>query len=303
MIITLTAGQQNPVVISNWQQNYAASYGNNPQFLVEQLISAGNYADLPTIAPQRSFVNGLLDSVTFDFGTNGVPNGQITISPTVTLSAVPILNNNSIYLINQETFRGFEDISMNVKPERMLVFVKKAQELDLKPFLGHALFYDFIQWIDTDGTFKTGTPQKYINLFLGSTYTDNYGNINVYEGMVPALVYWTFARFIEADAIRYTASGPAKKKLDDSDPLTIGELNKLVQQQRSVANAHANEIERFIWDNKNQFPLWWYNGKNKLSRQPGPRIRSVDRTDFNFPGGGYTSTNYPGTLGLNEFLP
>ncbi len=302
MNITLTAGQQNPVVISNWQQNFAATYGQNPQFLVEQLISVGNYADLPTVAPQRSFVNGLLDSITFDFGSNGVPDGMITVSPAVTISAVPILNNNYIYLINLATFAGYEDISMNVKPERILVFVKKAQELDLKPFLGHALYYDFIKWIDVNGTFKPGTPQQYINLFIGSTYTDPSGNTNIYEGMVPALIYWTFARFIEADAIRYTASGPAKKKLDDSDPLTVSELNKIVQQQRSVANAHANEIERFIWDNKGLFPLWYYNPKNKTSRQAGPRIRAVDRTDFNYPGNGYSPNGY-GTMGLNEFLP
>lgn len=302
MILPLVSGSTNPVIISNWQQNYAAVYGNNPQFLIEQLTSPGNYADLPTIAAQRSFINGLLDSVTFDFGPSGVPDGQITVSPSVSINAIPSFNNNYIYLINLSTFAAFEDISMNVKPERILVFVRKAQELDLKPFLGHALYYDFIQWINTDGTFKSGTPQAYINLFIGSTYTDPAGNTNMYEGMVPALIYWTFARFIEADAIRYTASGPAKKKLDDSDPLTISELTKIVQQQRSVANAHANEIERFIWDNKGSFPLWYANPKNKSSRQSGPRIRGIDRTDFNYPGGGY-SPNGIGTIGLNEFLP
>lgn len=301
MNLTLTAGQQNPVVISDWQQNYASVYGQNPQFLIEQLISAGNYSDLPSVVAQKNFVNGLLDSIAFDFGPGGVPDGRITTSPSVAISAVPILNNNYIYLINLSTFSVYEDLSINVKPERILVFVKKAQELDLKPFMGHAFYYDFIKWIDTNGTFKAGTPQSYINLFLGSTYTDPSGNTNMYEGMVPALVYWTFARFIEADAIRYTASGPAKKKLDDSDPLTVGELSKIVQQQRSVANAHANEIERFIWDNKSAFPLWYYNPKNKSSRQAGPRIRSVDRTDFNYPGGGNTTNGF-GTMGLNEFL-
>lgn len=212
------------------------------------------------------------------------------------------MTNNYLYLINQDTFSLFEDISTNVKTERILVFVRKAQDLDLKPFLGHALYYDFLKNLNPDGTFIDDAPQAYKDLLFGSTYTDPSGNTNVYEGLTPALVYWTFARFIEADAIRYTASGPAKKKLDNSEPLTIGELTKIVQQQRSVANAHANEIERFIWDNKASFPLWYFNPKNKSSRQAGPRIRGIDRTDFNYPGGGYSPNGY-GTIGLNELLP
>ena len=39
-------------------------------------------------------------------------------------------------LIDQLTFQRYEDISANVKPERLKVFITKAQDLDLKPFLG-----------------------------------------------------------------------------------------------------------------------------------------------------------------------
>jgi hypothetical protein len=72
---------------------------------------------------------------------------------------------------------------------------------------------------------------------------------------------------------------------------------KLVQQQRSIANAYANDIEKFLWDNKADFPLWRYNAKNKSSRQAGPRIRGVDKTDFNYPG---SYNNY--NLTITEFL-
>lgn len=33
---------------------------------------------------------------------------------------------NDIYLINQATFQRYEDISINVKPERLNVFIKKS---------------------------------------------------------------------------------------------------------------------------------------------------------------------------------
>jgi len=208
---------------------------------------------------------------------------------------------NTIYLINQTTFQNYEDISVNIKPERLNVFIKKAQDLDLKPFLGHALYYDFIQHFNSDGTLQDTAPQPYKDLLNGSEYLDKYGHIVLYEGLLPALVYFTFARFIEADAVHYTAIGPVVKHHDMGDPVAPKDIVKLVQQQRSVANAHANEVEKFLWDNKDDFPLWRYNGKNKSSRQSGPRIRSVDRTSFNFPSG-YDPSGADSYLPITEFM-
>jgi hypothetical protein len=202
-----------------------------------------------------------------------------------------------IYLINQTTFQPFEDIAVNIKPERLKVFIKKAQELDLKPFLGHALYYDLLSHFNEDGTLKEDAPQPYKDLVNGTEYLDDYGHIVLYEGLAPTMVYFTFARFIENDAVHYTATGPVIKRHDNGDALTSPEVVKLVQQQRSIANAYANDIEKFLWDNKANFPLWRYNAKNKSSRQAGPRIRGIDKTNFNYPGN-YNNYN----LTITEFL-
>ncbi len=202
---------------------------------------------------------------------------------------------NQIYLIDRTTFQRYEDISINIKPERLKVFIKKAQDLDLKTFLGHALYYDLIQHINEDGTIKNDAPQHYKDLLNGSEYLDNAGHIVLYEGLAPTLVYFTFARFIETDAIHFTASGPVTKHHDDGKTASTRDIVKLVQQQRSVANAYANDVERFLWDHRSDFPLWRINHKNRSSRQAGPRIRGVDRTDFNRSSG----TNFQN----NELLP
>ena len=118
---------------------------------------------------------------------------------------------------------------------------------------------------------------------------------------MPALVYFAFARFIEADAVHYTAAGPVIKHHDHADPLSAKDITKLVQQQRSVANAHANEVEKFLWDNRADFPLWEYSEKNKSSRQSGPRIRSIDRTSFNYPSN-YDPAGADPMLPFSEFL-
>ncbi|WP_462266090.1 DUF6712 family protein [Mucilaginibacter sp.] len=191
---------------------------------------------------------------------------------------------NTPYLIDIDIFRQYEDISLHLKPQRLQVFIKKAQELDLKPFLGHSLYYDLLSYFNADNSLDTAAPPAYHDLYNGCQYTDAAGSTISYDGLTPALVYLTFARFIEADAIHYTAAGPVVKHQDNATALAPAEIMKLVQQQRSVANAHLRNAEKFLQYHHQLFPRWHYNSKNASSRQPGPRIRAVDRTDYNRSG-------------------
>jgi hypothetical protein len=187
-------------------------------------------------------------------------------------------------IIDNTTFQQYEDISAGIKTERLNVFIRKAQELDLKPLLGYALYYDLIKNFNEDGTLKDDTSQHYKDLVNGTEYLDKRGHIVLYQGLSPVIVYFAFARFIEADSIHYTSTGPVIKQHDNGIAINAENIVRLVQQQRSVANAYANETERFLKDHKENFPLWNYNPKNKSARQAGPRIRSIDKTEFNYPG-------------------
>lgn len=196
-------------------------------------------------------------------------------------------------IIDYTAFQRYEDISASVKTERLNVFIKKAQELDLKPLLGYALYYDFIRNFNDDGTLKDDAPQCYKDLMNGTEYLDKRGHIVLYQGLSPVMVYFAFARFIEADAIHYSATGPVIKQHDNGSAISTEDIVKLVQQQRSIANAYANETERFLKDHKDDFALWNYNPKNRTARQAGPRIRGIDKTEF----------NYPGDNAINYYLP
>jgi hypothetical protein len=153
----------------------------------------------------------------------------------------------------------------------------------LKPFLGYALYYDLIKNLNEDGTLKEDAPQPYKDLVNGTEYLDKRGYVVLYQGLAPLLVYFTFARFIEDDAVHYTATGPVIKQREGSSLIaTPADITKLVQQQRSTANAYANETERFLRDHQADFSMWAYNPKNKSARQAGPRIRGIDKTEFNY---------------------
>ena len=200
-------------------------------------------------------------------------------------------------LITTETLQRYEDIAVNIKPERIKVFIQKAQELDLKPFLGYILYFDLIKSLEADGTLKEDAPQHYKDLVNGCEYLDDNGYVVLYQGLQPVLSYFAFARFIEADSVHYTATGPVTKRYDNADALPAKDIVKLVQQHRSTANAYANETERFLMDHKEDFLVWHYNHKNRSARQSGPRIRAVDKTDFNFPADSFSTDQL-----ITEFL-
>lgn len=136
------------------------------------------------------------------------------------------------------------------------------------------------------GVMGAGVSQLYKDFFYGTVYKDLSGNNVKYDGIIPALAYWMFARFIEVDQVRYTTTGPVSKRHDDADPITPKQIALLVEMQRSKANAYCNKIEKFLYIHKQSFPLWRVNQENKTSRQPGARIRAIDRTKYN-RGGAY----------------
>ncbi|QQL50330.1 DUF6712 family protein [Mucilaginibacter ginkgonis] len=188
-----------------------------------------------------------------------------------------------VYFINQASFAPYQDISINVKPARLNTFIKKAQDLDLRLILGDRLFYDLLKCCNQNGTTKDDAPAQYVKLIMGCDYTNGLGQELSYDGLTPALVYFTLSRLVENDSIKYTANGPVVKAAEGNTHLSYSDTVKIAQQYRSIANSYTRGIESFLNANSTDFPQWQYNESLVTARQPGARIRSVDKTEFNYP--------------------
>lgn len=198
--------------------------------------------------------------------------------------------NGYLYLIQMSDIMAMVNISPNIDEDRLNAQIKNAQDFDLRLFMGDAFYWNFINWFNpTTGVLKPDAPALISQLFNGGAYNDLSGNPIFYQGMAPALVYMAFARFVEFDPVQYTSTGPVIKHHDQSDPLRPSDISKIVSSFRSMSNAHTNNIEKFLYVHKTSFPLWRINERAKNSRQPGARIRGVDRTQFNRAGYGYRS--------------
>lgn len=154
---------------------------------------------------------------------------------------------NEILLLVVDDFEPYKGRFGNaIDSSKLLAFVQEAQELDLKPSIGPALFRDFI---------TNRTQQIYLDLLNGKEYVWNTDTI-FFEGLKPALVYWSYARYLRMSSVQHTASGMVQKNTPESTPAPEKTVAALVSQASTAAISYLNEAVRFLGQNTSTYPLW-----------------------------------------------
>lgn len=156
---------------------------------------------------------------------------------------------NIISLIDFEAYRN---ISENLGDERIDPFIAEAQEFDIKPALGSALYYAFVE-----GLAASPQTQIYLDLLDGKTYLDTGLNANIsFKGVKAALVYYSYARLLMNNDLHTTAFGIVQKKNDYSESLDEKRIMRAVTQAQNSAKAYQNDFISFLDNEYLTYPLW-----------------------------------------------
>lgn len=155
------------------------------------------------------------------------------------------------YLISQDDVMKFQAMS-DIPQGRFDPFIIKAQELDLKPILNYALYYDFISKFDS--ILDTMYP-AYQNLLNGTTYTYA-GQTIEYPGIKPMLCSFVLARFVPMNQINISRYGIVIKNSGQSDPAPAASLAYLANNFRADGVAYQNQLELFLRQNPTTYPLY-----------------------------------------------
>ena len=165
-------------------------------------------------------------------------------------------------LISISDFSGYPAISTNVNTAKKLdPYITEAQRFDLLPILGQELYWDLINDF-------TASPSlvEYGDLFNGSEYTIS-GKTFKHEGLKPALIYFTYARYRMNANEEETAGGLVTKNNPYSEPASEKTIARRVDQARSAAFAYMEPVIKFLNDKHLDYPLWANSckGSNKRS--------------------------------------
>ena len=151
----------------------------------------------------------------------------------------------------------------NLNDDRINPNILRAQQSDLKPFLGDALYHDFITNL---------TDPKYQDLLNGKEYNLD-GNTIFFNGVKPLLAAWSYARIIGNNQVFVSRGGVTGKVTENSD----AQPNPLVQQRDRDAKSEALRLQYEVYnflDQNNATYLFWTKGVS----QDSPTYQSMKFT-------------------------
>lgn len=156
------------------------------------------------------------------------------------------------FLISKDDVAGRYPMA-EIPQGRFDMFVLQAQDLDLKPVLNPALYYDFITKYDSTGDAMYASYQTLLN---GGTYT--YGGQTIeYVGIKPMLCAFTMARFLPQQQVNVTRYSVVNKLNGDrSEPIDQARITYLVNNMKADGAKYQNDIVQFLSNNTTTYPLY-----------------------------------------------
>lgn len=172
-------------------------------------------------------------------------------------------------LVTYSQFRSEFGMSENIPQDRLNASIIEAQDFDIKPAIGGALFHDVVTKYAL-----SPADTNIVKLVEGGTYEDCEGNTIAFAGLAKALKYYALARFRKKQPINDTNFGVVMKRDNYSDPVDSKMLSQSIDDARSSGYGYLQETMKYLQQNKDIYPL--YKGNEDNLRKP-LRITPVQR--------------------------
>lgn len=140
--------------------------------------------------------------------------------------------------------------------ERLNRYIIEAQESELKPKIGNALYNDLL---------KNSGDANYTALLDGEEYTNTNGDLILFNGLRMALIHWAYAKLIQRNQKTLTPTGYVKKTNQYSEQIEYKELSADVQDYMSLANIYWADCVIYLNEKYADFPKWNTERREKLT--------------------------------------
>ena len=149
-------------------------------------------------------------------------------------------------LITKTDITKYWHMGKNLNDDRINPHILRAQQAELKPFLGDALYFDFVTNMSED---------KYVTLLNGGEY-EYQNNTVFFGGAKPLLAAWAYSRIVGNNQIFVGRGGVTMKDTEESTQ----HPNPLVQQRDRDAQSEAIRLQHELWlfldQNRTTYPLY-----------------------------------------------
>ena len=149
-------------------------------------------------------------------------------------------------IINKGTVQAHLQVAEGVDKQEFRRFIFEAQYIDLKEILCDTFYFDLV------GNYA---DDKYETLLSGGVYTYE-DNTYHFEGLEKVLSYFTYGRFLVESPIQSTSFGVTRKSVEDSERVSLRELEALGQKHYDRALTVFKGVEQFLDRNTEIYTLW-----------------------------------------------
>lgn len=137
--------------------------------------------------------------------------------------------------ITTEDIKKFTALNGNVDNDKFVQFIKIAQETHIQGFLGTNLYDKINDDIIADD--------------LVSPYTTL-----VSKYIKPMLCHWAMVEYLPFSAYTIANKGVYKHNSENSDSVSIEELNLLIEKERKIAQSYTQRFLDHICNNSSLYP-------------------------------------------------
>ena len=174
-------------------------------------------------------------------------------------------NKNMAAIRTKSLYSSTEDVITNtfingdLDTDKLIPYIKRAQELYLIDRLGQALYNHLDNLIDTDEINDAGN-EDYLTLAV--------------EYIAPCVDYWAAAEFIRFGGYQVADNGVFKKTAENATPASRGEIIRLIDALQSTAENLWSIADDLLCNQSSRYPE--YNQANGEQRPSSFEVYSMD---------------------------
>lgn len=136
-------------------------------------------------------------------------------------------------------------MSVYVASDKIESYIREAENMDVRPALGDALFLDI-----------KAEPDKYQLLLSGGEYEAKCGGKRLLVGLKSALAYYSYARLVKNGDGNVTRFGYVNKDDEYSSRPEFREKLQAYNDAFDVASRYMKECVDYLNENQDKFPLF-----------------------------------------------
>lgn len=148
-----------------------------------------------------------------------------------------------------ETVRPF---SKNIEDSVVEIYIREAQQIEIKGFLGKELYYAMQQ----DWDIINFTSDIYNDLWFGSPYIGGDSYTVNFTGLIEAAKYFSFARFLDQQQNNVDRFGVSNLNNEIAENTTPGQIRGKTGKAYQTGINYQNAALDFLDHNKTDYPEW-----------------------------------------------